>query len=67
MPRYVDVLMCHDINGFDMVHHGSQAISTFADKHIIFIFKNSVANLRYEICAFVNFKTSNLSTIPFMS
>ena len=60
LRRYIDISICHDINGFDRVCHGSQAISIRADNHI-FLFNNSVANvmlLFYEICACVYFKTS---------
>ena len=43
--------VCHDIDGFNMVYHGSQAISICAD---ILIRK------LYETCAFLNFKTSDI-------
>lgn len=35
------ISICHDINGFNMVCHGSQAVSICADQHI-FLFENSL-------------------------
>ena len=29
-----NISICHDINGFDMVRHGSQAISIRAENHL---------------------------------
>jgi len=40
---YIDILMCHGINGFNMVCHGSQAILICADK-LTFLFENSIAS-----------------------
>ena len=33
LPQNIIISICHDINGFDMVCHGSQAVLICADKH----------------------------------
>ena len=52
---YHDLLIyqCHDKWFFDMVCHGSQAVSICADKHILLL-KNSLGKLKVafnETCA----------------
>jgi len=44
--RPVHTHLPHWLNGFNMVCHGSQAISICDDKHILLL-KNSVADVRY--------------------
>jgi len=41
---YINMSICHDMNGFDMACHGSQAISICAEKRIILL-ENYIANL----------------------
>ena len=48
------------MNRFEICR-SSQAISVCADKlPYKILFENSVANLNYKICAFVNFETSKI-------